>query len=96
MVGTPEAVDCMKKMSDQSIIGNAHYNFAEECKSLYGISGKKNATKGHSKYNQRESKSKLKKLFYYVQNKHDAMMTDLKKKVAGMRRKKANGYMGNV
>jgi len=86
MVGTSEANDCSKRILDHSMISNAHYSFAEECKRLCGISGRENDAKGHSKYKKRESESKLKKLFYYVQNKHDFMMTGLKKKVAGMRK----------
>ena len=53
---------------------------------LCEISGRDTGSKGHSKYKKRESKSKLMKRFYYVQNKHDVMMTTLKKKVVGMRK----------
>ena len=81
MVGTPEADDCNKRMLAHPMIGNAHYGFAEEYKRLCKISGRNNGAKGHSKYKKRESNSKSKKRFYYVQSKHDVIMTDLKKKV---------------
>ena len=69
MVGTSEADDCNKRILDHSMIGNAHYSFAEEFKRLCEISGRENSAKGHSKYNKRESKSKLKERFYYVKKK---------------------------
>ena len=55
MVGTPEADDCNKRMLAHSMIGNAHYSSAKEYKRLYGISGRDNGAKGHSKYKKRES-----------------------------------------
>ena len=67
MVGTSEANNCNNRVLSHSMIGNAHYSFAEEFKRLCGISGRENGTKGHSKYKKHESKSKLKKQFYYVQ-----------------------------
>ena len=34
MIGIPEVDDCSKRMKAHSIIDNAHYSFAEECKKL--------------------------------------------------------------
>ena len=91
MFDNPEADDCNKRMLAHSMIGNVYYSLEEECKRLCEIGGRENNVKENNKYKKHESKKKLKKRFYYVQNKHDVMMTDLKKKVVGMRKKKLIG-----
>ena len=78
-IGTSEADDCSKRIKSYSMIGNAHYSFAGECKRLYACSERENGTKGYSKYKKFEAECKVKERFYYTHNKNDVMMTGLKK-----------------
>ena len=65
MIGTLESDDCSKSMMAHSMVCNAYYSFAEECKRLCDRSDRDNGAKGYNKYKKREGE-KLKKIFYYV------------------------------
>ena len=79
MIGTPEVDDCIKRIKAHSMIGNTYYSCEEECKRLCKCSDRENRSKGYSKYKKGEAECKIKEIFYYIQNKNDVMMTDLKK-----------------
>ena len=90
MIGTPEIVDCSKRIKAHSMIGKAYYSFLEECKRLCECSDRENRAKGYSKHKKREAECKIKQIFYYVQNKNDVMITELKN-VIGMKSGKLMG-----
>ena len=45
MIGAPEVDYCSKRINGHSMIGNAHYSFADECKRLCECSDRKNGVK---------------------------------------------------
>ena len=69
MIGTPEVNYCSKRIKSHSMIDNARYIFAEECKRLCECSERQNGAKVYSKYKKCEAKYKVKQRFYYVQTK---------------------------
>ena len=62
MIGTPEVDDCSKRIIEDSMINNAHYSFAEECKRLCEYSERENGAKDYSRYKKREAGCKVTKI----------------------------------
>ena len=50
MIDTLEVDDCSKRIKARSMIGNARYSFAEECKRSCECSDRDNGAKGYIKY----------------------------------------------
>ena len=90
IIGILEADDSEKRMHTNSMVGNTSCSLAKECKRLYEDEIKINSVKSHSKSKKREENTKVKRRFYYLQDKDGVEMTGIKKEVIGF--KKVNQY----
>ena len=90
IIGSPESDDCEKRMNANSMVGFTSCSLDKECKRLYEDEIKINSVKLHSKSKKREENTKVKRRFYYLQDKDGVEIAGIKKEVIGF--KKGNQY----
>ena len=91
MVGTPEADDCKQRMDAHAMIGEKVSSWVVTCKQLLEDKIRVHGVKSYNKHSKRETKQKMKKRIYHLQDMEGVLMTGMKKKVMGLDNGK---YMG--
>ena len=84
IVGTPEAEDCKKIIDAHAMIREKGSSWTVTCKNLLENNIRVHGVKSYNKHNKRETKQKMEKGIYYLQDMEGVLMTGMKKKVVGL------------
>ena len=91
MIENPQADDSTKRKDDHAMIGDKKSSWAVTCKKLLENNIKEQGFKSYNKYSKRETKQKMEKRIYHLQDSKGVQIVGTKKKVVGLETGKYNG-----